>query len=459
MISKRIAVIDIGKTNAKFAIVDTKDFDEIAVFTMPNKVRQGPYYPFFDVAAIWTFLLDKLKYTQAKFGIDAVSVTTHGASGALISADGQLAAPILDYEHTGPENISNKYDVLRPKFAETGSPRLPAGLNLGAQIYWLCSLDSSLLDRTAHIVTYPQYWGYRLTGILACDVSSLGCHTDLWNPFSRNFSSLTDKLCIRDKIAPARQSSDILGSVLPEITKFTGIPGNTPVYCGIHDSNASLIPHLLGGHPPFSVVSTGTWVIAMTIGGRSISLDPQRDTLVNVDAFNNPVPSARFMGGREFELLLGGIEDTSIDYQTLREVAKEGPMLMPSVVTESGPFQGRQHVWIGDEPIYGEPQRMAAISYYLAMISSQCLSLTGHDGPIVVEGPFARNRGYCIMLAAAMQCKVYAASSTTGTSTGAAMLAIETDTKLATPISEEFTYEESDIFCRYAQRWYTALED
>ena len=88
------------------------------------------------------------------------------------------------------------------------------------------------------------------------------------------------------------------------------------------------------------------------------------------------------MGGREFELLLGGIEDTSIDYQTLREVAKEGPMLMPSVVTESGPFQGRQHVWIGDEPLYGEPQRMAAISYYLAMISSQCLSLTGHDGPM-----------------------------------------------------------------------------
>ena len=458
MTSKRIAVIDIGKTNAKVAIVDTKDFEEIAVFTMPNKVRQGSHYPFFDVEAIWTFLLDKLKYTQAKFGIDAVSVTTHGASGALISADGQLAAPILDYEHTGPENTSNKYDALRPNFAETGSPRLPAGLNLGAQIYWQFSLDSSLLDRTAHIVTYPQYWGYRLTGILACDVSSLGCHTDLWNPFSGNFSSLTDKLCIRDKIAPARQSSDILGSVLPEIKTFTGIPGNTPVYCGIHDSNASLIPHLLAGHPPFSVVSTGTWVVVMTIGGRSISLDPQRDTLVNVDAFGNPVPSARFMGGREFELLLGGIEDTSIDYQTLRKVAKEGPMLMPSVVTESGPFQGRQHVWIGDEPLYAEPQRMAAISYYLAMISSQCLSLTGHDGPIVVEGPFARNRGYCIMLASAMQCKVYAASGTTGTSTGAAMLTIETDKNLAKPLSEQFQYEESDIFCRYAQRWYTALE-
>ena len=46
MTSKRIAVIDIGKTNAKVAIVDTKDFEEIAVFTMPNKVRQGSHYPF-----------------------------------------------------------------------------------------------------------------------------------------------------------------------------------------------------------------------------------------------------------------------------------------------------------------------------------------------------------------------------------------------------------------------------
>ena len=28
---------------------------------------------------------------------------------------------------------------------------------------------------------YPQYWAYRLTGVLANEVTSLGCHTDLWN--------------------------------------------------------------------------------------------------------------------------------------------------------------------------------------------------------------------------------------------------------------------------------------
>ena len=97
---------------------------------------------------------------------------------------------------------------------------------------------------------------------------------------------------------PARPATDILGTIRPEIAARTGLPTSIPVYVGIHDSNASLLPHLLGSKPPFSVISTGTWVIAMSVGGKEVALDPKRDTLINVNAFGNPVPSARFMGGR-----------------------------------------------------------------------------------------------------------------------------------------------------------------
>ncbi len=76
------------------------------------------------------------------------------------------------------------------------------------------------------------------------------------------------------------------------------------VYSGIHDSNASLLPHLKNYEPPFSVVSTGTWVIAMSIGGKQPELDPADDTLINVNAFGDPVMSARFMGGREYEMVI-----------------------------------------------------------------------------------------------------------------------------------------------------------
>jgi len=293
MIPRHIAVIDIGKTNAKLAIVDTSDLSELAVFTMPNIVHEEPPYPHFDVDGIWAFLLDALADLHKRYGIDAISITTHGASCALIAPDGSLAAPILDYEHGGPDTVAADYNALRPKFEETGSPRLPVGLNLGAQIHWQFLQDTTLKDRAISIITYPQYWAHRLTGALACDVSSLGCHTDLWNPFKAEFSSLADRLDIRDKLAPARNSTDVLGTLLPGLAAQTGLKPDTPVLCGIHDSNASLLPHVMRRDPPFSVVSTGTWVVAMSVGAHKVALDATRDALVNVSGLGEPIPSQR----------------------------------------------------------------------------------------------------------------------------------------------------------------------
>ncbi len=67
---------------------------------------------------------------------------------------------------------------------------------------------------------------------------------------------------------PMAKASDRLGTLLPEIAARTGLPATTPVHVGIHDSNASLLPHLLARDAPFSVLSTGTWVIALAIGAQ-----------------------------------------------------------------------------------------------------------------------------------------------------------------------------------------------
>ena len=130
---RHIAVIDIGKTNAKLALVDLGARAEIAVTTRPNRVIPGPPWPHFDTEGHWQFILDGLRDLHARHGVDAISVTTHGASGVLLDAKGGLAAPVLDYEHTGPDTVRGGYDVIRPPFAETGSAALPMGLNLGAQ--------------------------------------------------------------------------------------------------------------------------------------------------------------------------------------------------------------------------------------------------------------------------------------------------------------------------------------
>ena len=206
------------------------------------------------------------------------------------------------------------------------------------------------------ILTYPQYWAFRLSGVRANEATSLGCHTDLWNFRARDFSSLVDRMGWRELMAPVRRADESLGPILPEIAVATGLAADTPVLCGIHDSNASLLPHLIGRATPFSVVSTGTWVISMAIGDADIELDPARDTLVNVNAFGEPVPSARFMGGREFETLLGDRPAQPSDAD-VEAVLAEQILLTPSVQQGSGPFAGRQAEWVGGEPQWASTHR------------------------------------------------------------------------------------------------------
>ena len=419
---RHIAVIDIGKTNAKLALVDLSTLTEMAVVTRPNIVQPGPPYPHYDVDGHWAFLLDALATFHRDHGVDAISITTHGACAALLNATGALATPILDYEHTYPAEIVEAFDAIKPDFAETGSPKLAGGLNIGAQLHWLFTTDPTLKGRTAQIVTYPQYWGYRLTGVTATDITSIGCHTDLWNPYEGTFSELLMQLDIADKIATVRRPSDILGPILPQIAEATGLAPDTPVCVGIHDSNASLYPHVVSQDGPVSVVSTGTWVIVMSMkAGGAVALDPTRDTLVNVNAHEQAVASARFMGGREYEVIQQGqsIDPTEQDVTT---VLDGKTMLLPSIASGSGPFQGRQMQWHGVEPDVGSGKRSAALSFYLALMTGTCLNLVGGAGPTIVEGPFARNPEYLAMLQAVTTRAVLTNAAVTGTSIGAAML-------------------------------------
>ncbi|WP_420410149.1 FGGY-family carbohydrate kinase [Hoeflea sp.] len=418
----KVAVIDIGKTNAKVALVDLADVRELAVRQTPNRVIDAPPYPHYDIEALWSFVIASLTELQSRHGIDCITVTTHGASAVLLDTDGELAAPVLDYEHEGPDRLSAEYDRVRPPFEETGSPRLPMGLNLGAQLYWQFAQFPEIRQRTARILTYPQYWAYRLSGVASAETTSLGCHTDLWNPYDKDFSSLVRKCGWARLMPPVHKAGDRLGTITNEIANLTGLSPATPVLCGIHDSNASLYPYLANRRAPFSVVSTGTWVICMAIGGRSVHLDPARDTLINVNAFGDAVPSARFMGGREFETLMSGHAErcTAEDMQA---VAARQAMLLPAVENRSGPFQGCRHSWTVPEETLAPGERHAAVSFYLAMMTATCLDIVGADGETIVEGPFASNEAYCAMLSAATGRPVIPVAGGTGTSLGSALLA------------------------------------
>ncbi|MBY2924820.1 FGGY-family carbohydrate kinase [Rhizobium leguminosarum] len=453
---RRIAVLDIGKTNAKVVVLDSETGAEIAVLKRPNIAIKTGLYPHYDVEALWSFALDALKSLAREPGFDAISITTHGASAALLGRDGTLAMPVIDYEHEYPQDIRDAYTRLCPSFDETFSPRLAMGLNVGAQLHYQKSAFPEEFAKVATILTYAQYWTARLTGVAANELTSLGCHTDLWNPKAGRYSSLVDRLAIRDLMAPIRSAFDALGPVLPDIATELGLNSPVPVYCGIHDSNASLLPHLVHREAPFAVVSTGTWVINFGVGGDLDHLDPKRDALANVDAYGRAVPSSRFMGGREFEILSAeiGPADENDTQAAIGPTIDKGMMLLPNIAPGSGPFPGKTSRWIAAEEASPE-ERSAAACLYLALMTDACLGLIGAKGPVIVEGPFALNGSYLKLLAALTGREVMALPGSTGTSQGAALL-----TGIRPVSGAETHVPPTDIpgLTAYRTRWHAAME-
>jgi sugar (pentulose or hexulose) kinase len=447
----KVAVLDVGKTNVKAVIVDAGERREVAARTRSNRVLTDGPYPHFDVDGIFTFFLQSLKELNSEFGFDAVSITAHGASGALLSAGG-LVLPILDYEFRYPADVEAAYDEIRPSFSETFSPRLPGGLNLGAQLHYQKVAFPEAFKNVQTVVTYPQYWGWRLTGIAATEVTSLGCHTDLWKPKQGGFSSLVETLGIAEKLAPVRKPSDLLGCLTEEMSAKIGLARPVPVYCGIHDSNASLLPHLGQHEPPFAVVSTGTWVVIFAVGGDLEHLDSKRDTLANVDALGRAVASARFMGGREFELLTRG-QGTATP-EAINRVVEERIFMTPSVVRGCGPFPNAEHRVVNASNRLNADETYVTASLYAALMTKACLDLTRAAGPIILEGPFARNALYVESLSKAIGRSVIAVSSSTGTSVGAALLAIGSSAPSSPQEGREaYAHQLPDSFQQYCAEW------
>ena len=140
--------------------------------------------------------------------------------------------------------------------------------------------------------------------------------------------------------------------------------------------------------------------------------------------------------------------------EDIQEVLAHRSMLLPSVVPETGPFAGMTSRWIGGEPPKGTGRRSAAVGFYLALVTAQCLDLIGHEGPVIVEGPFARNKAFLMMLGAASASPVIPTASSTGTSQGAALLLAAPGVQKSRMPPPTIRDEESEgLFVNYAAGW------
>ncbi|WP_111640649.1 FGGY-family carbohydrate kinase [Marinimicrobium alkaliphilum] len=457
------AVLDIGKTNAKLIITDDAGLP-LHTCTRPNQVRADGPYPHADISGLWDWLIASLRGFDKVGLISQMAITTHGATAALIDPagvdDDGLVLPVLDYEFEGINTVDAEYNALRPDFAETLSPNLPCGLNLGRQVFWLSRSFPEQFARARHLLMYPQYWGWRLTGQLASEVTSLGCHTDLWAPGQRDYSRLVGACGWQPLFPPLAPAAAELGTVSAAVAERTGLPGHCRLRVGIHDSNASYLRYLHAkaeSNEPFTVISTGTWTILMQAQGQLEGLDEQRDMLANCDAYSDPIACARFMGGREYEVIcqrLGGNVSETVSAEAVQNAIDQQWMATPDFSGGNGPFGGKPPgLHCPEQP----PAPGAIATLYCALMIDQRLTDLGAHGPLYMEGSFLKNPLLCALVAQLRPGQpLYLSSDDTGTVQGALLLtgAESGASSLALNACPPSTFEGLE---NYRQRWYARL--
>jgi sugar (pentulose or hexulose) kinase len=424
-------VLDVGKTLAKLSLW-TEDEKLIARDTRPNASVSAGGYRALDAPGIEDWMAQVLAKFARLAAVERIIPIAHGSAAAIVR-DGALVCPPMDYEEPVPAAERRRYDTERDDFARTGSPPLPGGLNLGVQLHRLERLHRGLFTNGTMILPWPQYWAWVLSGVAASEVTSLGCHSDLWRPIEGAPSALSLMRGWAAHFAPLRRADEVLRSLSPDWAARTGLSPRVLVHCGLHDSNAALLaaracPEIASKES--TVLSTGTWFVAMRTPTAGMAVDiaalPEgRDCLVNVDAFGQPVPSARFMGGREIEILnktgSPGVDLLSHPSELLKAipaVLRDGVSVVPTMTPGSGPFPRSQGRWIG---IPRDPfERQAAICLYAALVADVSLTLIGAKERLLIEGRFAKAPVFVRALASLRAgSKVYVSDAHTDVSYGA----------------------------------------
>ena len=452
-----IAVIDIGMTNKKVAVYDEslrqldakyRVFDPLIVNGLPSH----------DLEAMEAWFLDELKLAGKQYPIKAVAVSTHGANFVCLGKNGKAAFPCLYYTHEPGKDFHRRFYERFGSAVElqarTGTPAFEAMINPAKGLFFAREQFPDEFKNVRSILPFPQYWGFRLTGKAGLESTYMGCHTYLWDQIDSRLSSVARDMGVAQFMpGTLNKSWDTLGTISADAAAKTGLPPETIVTMGIHDSNASLLPHFAKkGENGFTLNSTGTWCVMMN-PVKEYGFAPDelgKVVFFNISAFGSPMKTAIFQGGQEFEawskILMekhGRKDFPPYNEALYREILRKADcFLLPELLSGTGQFPGSRprvaengKTWAYEDiahnktqpPCFEDYERgFAVLRISLVMQSLVALERTGlrPGSEIITEGGFRKNEAYNRLLSSAFtENKVYLTDIAEATALGAAMTA------------------------------------
>ncbi len=297
-----IAIVDVGKTNKKLFLFDrqyqivwerTEQFAETV---------DDDGDPCEDLDRLTEWMLASVDEVLAltQFDVQALNFSAYGASLVYVGTNGQPVGYLYNYLKAYPDSIRQQFythygppDVLS---VQTASPALDS-LNSGLMLYRIKYDKPALFNDIRYALHLPQYLSYIITRQALSDLTSVGCHTALWD-FTENQ--------YHDWVV-AEELDTRMGNLFPaDKAMSVRLAGDQElkVGVGLHDSSAALIPYLASFQDaPFVLISTGTWCISMN----PFNMEPltaeelQYDCLCFMTYKGQPVKASRLFAGYEHE--------------------------------------------------------------------------------------------------------------------------------------------------------------
>lgn len=293
-----IAIFDVGKTNKKLFLFDEQYKMVFEESTQLEEIEDEDGFPCEDVEALTLWVKNSFKNILKNEGYQIKAVNFSGYGASFVYIDERLKVMVPLYSYLKPyskklrEKFYNTYGGESSFAKQTASPVL-GNLNSGMQLYRLKYEKPELFSRIKYALHLPQYLSFILTGKPATDITSIGCHTNLWNFQKNQYHAWVKKEGVEKKLAPIINSDAVV----------TYIDGNIPVGIGLHDSSSSLIPYLISFNEPFLLLSTGTWCITFNpFNNKPLTdFELEHDCLCNLSYKGQPVKASRLFAGYEHE--------------------------------------------------------------------------------------------------------------------------------------------------------------
>lgn len=420
-----IAIFDVGKTNKKLFLFDENYqivFERSARF-LETVDEDGD--PCENLESLRLSVFDSLLevFRRKEFNIQAINFTSYGASFVYIDEAGRPLAPLYNYLKEYPADIQHElhetYGGVNRFSLDTASPVL-GSLNSGLQLLRIKEQKPDVFAQIKYALHLPQYLSFLISGRVCTDMTSIGCHTALWDYGRQDYHRWVQDRGLVDKFAPIQNGDEVFSS--------TFLGSEFKVGIGLHDSSSALIPYLLNFHEPFILISTGTWCISLNPFNDSPLTEEelQKDCLFYLSYTGSPVKASRLFAGYEHEAQSKRIADhfnvspakfksLRVDWDIIADLQKN------AVPTDLAAFS---KVDLATYSNYTTAYHALILFLVQAQLQSTGLVMTGNSVKrIFVDGGFSRNDIYMNLLARSFpEIEVYAASMAQATAIGAALV-------------------------------------